>query len=176
MLYFAHMQHKKGFTLIELLVVIGIIGLLATLAVVAFGSAQKRARNAKRVADAHSIVSAIAGASQDDISNALCIGTSDLSSGAALISALSIRQGGCASGQDVTSKYINLSNIKDPDPKIQNTLCAFTAGLPTNACDYTIDINGSLTNFTLGFSTEDPDVQGLSAGTHHAANQSGIVQ
>lgn len=46
---------NKGFTLIELLIVIAIIGLLATLAIVSLTSAQRRARDTKRVADLKSI-------------------------------------------------------------------------------------------------------------------------
>lgn len=49
---------KKGFTLIELLIVIGIIGLLATLAIVSLTSAQRRARDTKRVADMKSLQTA----------------------------------------------------------------------------------------------------------------------
>lgn len=42
---------KRGFTLIELLIVIAIIGLLATLAIVSLTTAQRKARDTKRVAD-----------------------------------------------------------------------------------------------------------------------------
>ncbi len=48
-------KDKKGFTLIELLIVIAIIGLLATLAIVSLTSAQRRARDTKRVADMKSL-------------------------------------------------------------------------------------------------------------------------
>jgi len=54
------MSKQKGFTLIELLVVIAIIGLLTTIAVVAFGSAQAGARDAKRVADLKAVEKMIA--------------------------------------------------------------------------------------------------------------------
>lgn len=45
------MQTKRGFTLIELLVVLAVIGLLSTLAIVAVGSANRKARDIKRLSD-----------------------------------------------------------------------------------------------------------------------------
>lgn len=53
------MRNKKGFTLIELLIVIAIIGLLATLAIISLTTAQRKARDTKRVADIKSLQSAV---------------------------------------------------------------------------------------------------------------------
>lgn len=44
-------RQKKGFTLLELLVVISIIGILVALGAVAFSTAQKKGRDAKRRGD-----------------------------------------------------------------------------------------------------------------------------
>lgn len=52
-------KNEKGFTLIELLIVVAIIGLLATLAIVSLTSAQKRARDTKRVSDIGQIKGAL---------------------------------------------------------------------------------------------------------------------
>ncbi len=42
---------NKGFTLLELLVVISIIGILVAMGAVAYSTAQKKGRNAKRIGD-----------------------------------------------------------------------------------------------------------------------------
>jgi prepilin-type N-terminal cleavage/methylation domain-containing protein len=51
---------KAGFTLIELLVVIAIIGILAAIGVSSFGTSQIKARDAKRAADLHQMITALA--------------------------------------------------------------------------------------------------------------------
>lgn len=52
-------KNKKGFTLIELLVVIAIIALLATLAIISLTTAQRKARDTKRLADVKSVQSSV---------------------------------------------------------------------------------------------------------------------
>jgi len=50
---------KRGFTLLEMLVVIGIIAILVGIGSVAYSTAQKKARDAKRQADLKSFQSAM---------------------------------------------------------------------------------------------------------------------
>jgi len=49
------MNNKRGFTLFELLISISIIGIMTALAIVSFSSAQKKARNSRRIQDMNAI-------------------------------------------------------------------------------------------------------------------------
>ncbi len=62
------MRLRKGFTLIELLIVIGIIGLLASAILVAVAPLQRlrETRNARRAAEAYSILNAMLAKEADD--------------------------------------------------------------------------------------------------------------
>ena len=52
------MKKKAGFTLMELLVVISIIGILVSISVASYASAQKKGRDARRLADMKAVQNA----------------------------------------------------------------------------------------------------------------------
>ena len=170
MLIPSSMQKKQGFTLIELLVVIGIIGLLATLAVVAFGSAQQRARDAKRVADVRTATSAFSAAFNEDSTYKLCKNASGGVCGAASAAGDVLSEtlicAACGAGNGITS-FINLGTVKDP----QGTVACNGA---LTSCNYAF-IGGApvMDNYTISFATEGK-VSGLEVG-FHSANANGIV-
>lgn len=163
------MQKKQGFTLIELLVVIGIIGLLATLAVVAFGSAQTRARDAKRVADIRAITSAFSAAYNENSSYVLCKDNSG-SCGAAAAGGDAISNtricAVCGSGSPITT-FVNLATVKDPS---SSTACGNPAA---DICNYSFAAAPTMSSYTVNFWTEGA-VSGLAAGAH-TSNANGIV-
>jgi prepilin-type N-terminal cleavage/methylation domain-containing protein len=171
------MKNQKGFTLIELLVVIAIIGILATLAVVAFGSAQTKARDSKRVADIRAVVAALAAAHTDGnvICNAGCANGFTANTDVA-VSAINIcdRTCGAVGVVNVTNNYINLSQVKDPKFSTSG-LCTGVAGSVN--CEYALDVPATvptIDTFTLFFFTEQA-VQGLPVGAHTAV-QTGITK
>lgn len=53
------MKNRKGFTLIEILIVVAIIGLLASTVLVGLAPAQKRGRDARRLADLKEVQNAL---------------------------------------------------------------------------------------------------------------------
>ncbi len=166
------MKRQKGFTLIELLVVIGIIGLLATLAVVAFGGAQKQARDSKRSSEIRSVVSAFALAAQ--AGHSLCLtGCAAAVTADTKVSGLDICDKSCGGGgAAVTGQFVKLANLKDPLPAYV-TAGACKSGA-TVGCDYAIAPLALIDAFTLRFWSELKP-EGLPAAGLHSADQNGIV-
>ena len=153
------MRNKKSFTLIELLVVVAIIGLLSTLGVIAFRSAQQKARDTKRLGDVKSVINAFATASQEGMVLKTANCAADWAGG--LIKDAEICD---TSGGKKTTDYVNLSTIMDPLTK-STILTACSATVVAN-CQPAIN-SGKIDNFILYFYTEIPAVG-------RTANQNGI--
>ncbi len=103
-------QHNSGFTLIELLLVIGIIAVLAVVVFVALNPAQrfKDARDARRVTDMETILSAIHTSIVDSkgaLPSGLSVGMSEVQLGSGA-SGCAIATGGC---NVVATACMNLS-------------------------------------------------------------------
>jgi len=145
---------KKGFTLIELLVVIAIIGILATIASISMGSARKKARDSKRVADINQMKTAMELWYNDKETYAGGCGHSDEGTGVLTKS--------CLSSGDNRNPYITWNTVTDPTEKGKGaTPCQ--SGV-SETCDYTIKVSAD--DFEICFYLEN-GVGGLDAGLYH---------
>lgn len=140
---------KKGFTLIELLVVIAIIGILATIASISMGSARKKARDSKRVADINQMKTAMELWYNDKEKYTGGCGHSDEDTG--------VMTKSCTE-----DTYITWTNVTDPTKKGSGTtLCQSGVSEP---CDYTIKVSDD--DFEICFYLEK-GVGSLSSGLYH---------
>ncbi len=146
------MKNKKAFTLIELLVVIAIIGILSSTGFIAFGNAQKQARDAQRKNDLNQVKKALIAARNDCTASAYypSIDTTGLSTNSDYYIELSTNL--------VSAKYIK-ATIQDPK-NASPYLYEFWYNTQTaNGCPSITDTNGT-DKFTLKAkleSTNDPD-------------------
>ncbi len=76
MQFFHHNQPaKRGFTLVELLVVVAIMGLLISIVTVSLSAAQKKSRDARRIADVKNLQLALATYYNDNLKYPASLGT-----------------------------------------------------------------------------------------------------
>jgi len=167
------MRNERGFTLIELLVVVAIIGLLSTMGVIAFRSAQLKARDTKRVGDIKLAVSGLV--SGDNEGRKLCLYSDGVTCGGAIgasivkLSAVSICDS-CSGGVDRTTEYANLHSLRDP----LSSGKAACSGSATQ-CDYGVMANSTMGNFELYFYTEAA-IPAFNTIGAHKANKNGILE
>lgn len=166
------MKLRKGFTLIELLVVIAIIGLLSTLAIVALNSARQKARDAKRVADAKQVQTALELYFNDR--NAYPAGT-DLRLGFPTGAGLCLSQTPSGAGGFKTTcpaGDVVYMGLVPRDPNGNNNAAACTSASTTGRCDYGYNlVSGSTIQYNIHFTLEGA-TGGLNAN-YNCATESG---
>ncbi len=131
------MKKRFGFTLIELLVVIAIIGLLSTLAVVALNSARQKARDAKRVADAKQLQTALELYYNDKTAyppEGASMNASEVGVDLACLDSTGWRASGCTG-----TVYMGQAP-KEPQTTAADDPCKTAATAP---CDYSYDQTGT---------------------------------
>ncbi|MDQ3099382.1 MAG: type II secretion system GspH family protein [bacterium] len=140
-------KNQQGFTLIELLVVIAIVAALAVTVFVALNPAQrlKDARDARRLTDAESILTAVHQYITDNkgVTTALALTTTDAQLGTGLAAACSpVTTGGCAVAASTACKDLTtpLAKYLKSMPTDPLTGTAASTGYTIN-----MDANGIVT-------------------------------
>ncbi len=119
---------KKGFTLFELLVSISIVGILSALAIVSFSSAQKKARDSRRVQDINLIQKAAEQyymLSSSNYPTTLTVGTSWAAGGQTVLEVVPVDPKGV--GYTATMAASNYC------------ICAFVEGQTGNSINWSCD-------------------------------------
>lgn len=125
------MKRKNGFTLFELLVSISIVAILSALAIVSFSSAQKKARDSRRVQDINLLQKAAEQyymLSNSSYPTSMAIGTSWSAGGQSVLEAVPTDP----KGVGYTATFVGGSSY---------CICSYVEGLTGNSinasCDFT---------------------------------------